>query len=100
MRHAGDMADCLYSLFMQGNWIKEEGASEVSRLLEHNTSITSLDLRVREGRRVAMRHGGGIEEVKCLLSRQGNAIREGGARAVAQALELNSSITSLDLGVR
>ena len=38
--------------YMKDNWFGEDGAQEFARVLEHNTSISHVDVSVRMSRRV------------------------------------------------
>ena len=69
-----------------GNQIGDSGAESISRALQSNTSLTSLN-------------------IKCVLfivlkhrsHTTGNQIGDSGAESISRALQSNTSLTSLDI---
>ena len=85
---------------IQTNGIEEGAARELARVLQHNTCITHLNVRVCWRKEGGWMHGSRIALVSTHDRMQGNSIGEGGARELARALQLNTCITHLDARVR
>ena len=85
---------------MQYNKIGAGGARELARVLQRNTCIAHLNVRVCWRKEGGWMHGSRIALVSTHDRMQGNSIGEGGARELARALQLNTCITHLDARVR
>ena len=75
-----------------GNYIEVEGARLISKLLELNTTLTSLDLTCKSLR---FTHKMNNNEYHFYLL--DNEIGVEGAKLIAKSLELNTTLTSLNL---
>ena len=82
------------------NDIGDAGAASIAEALASNTTITSVDMsgEVRAGAGVLSERSFEAWGGRCRSCVSGNVIGGAGAASIAEALALNTTITSVDLG--
>ena len=82
-----------------GNDIRGEGAASIAEALKLNTTITSVNLggECRAGAGVLCARSFEVCGGRCRSCVSGNGIGGAGAASIAEALKLNTTITSVNL---